>query len=139
MKRIRRLNEALPGLLIGIVLYAVIVELVGVWFFEDKIRFTIGLIIGASCAIFMAINIAMVIEESVRIGEGHEKLLAVKSVLRYLVVVVVFMIMMLLNLGNLISAVIGVIGLKVSAYAQPLLYKYFFNRKEENESLENQN
>ena len=135
MKRIKRLNEALPGLLCGIVIYAILAEAIGIWFFEDKIRYTTGLIIGVGCAIFMGVHIAMIIEESVRIGEGHEKLLAIKSVIRYLVVVEVFMIMMRFNLGNLISGVIGVIGLKASAYAQPLLYK-FFHRKEESESLE---
>ncbi len=132
VNRLKRLNEALPLLILGIVLYAIIIESIGVWFVEDKIRYTSGLLIGCGCAIFLAINIAMVIEESVRIGEGHEKWLAFKSVLRYFVVVAVFFLMMGFKLGNLIPAILGVIGLKVSAYVQPLLYK-FINSKDEEE------
>ena len=119
----KRLNQALPGLVLGICIYGVIIELVGVWLVTDKIRYTTGLIIGIACAVFMAIHIAMIIEESVRIGRGHEKYLSFKSVMRYLLVCAVMILMMVFKLGNMFTAIIGILGLKVSAYAQPLLYK----------------
>ena len=119
----KRLNQALPGLVFGIVIFAALVELIGVWFVSDKLRYTTGLFIGMGCAIFMAIHIAMIIEESVRIGKGHEKYLSFKSVLRYLIVCAVMILMMVFKLGNMFTALIGILGLKVSAYAQPLLYK----------------
>ena len=119
----KRLNQALPGLVLGILIYGVIVELVGVWFVSDKIRYTTGLIFGIVCAVGMAIHIAMIIEESVRIGKGHEKYLSFKSVLRYLVVCTVMILMMVFKLGNMFTAIIGILGLTVSAYAQPVLYK----------------
>ena len=121
----KRLNQALPGLVVGIIIYGLLVELIGVWFVSDIIRYTTGLIIGIGCAIGMAIHIAMIIEESVRIGQGHEKYLSFKSVLRYLVVCAVMILMMVFKLGNMFTALIGILGLKVSAYAQPLLYKAF--------------
>ena len=120
----KRLNQALPGLVLGILIYGVIVELVGVWFVADKIRYTTGLIFGIACAVGMAIHIAMIIEESVRIGKGHEKYLSFKSVLRYLAVCTIMILMMVFKLGNMFTAIIGILGLKVSAYAQPLLYKF---------------
>ena len=128
---IKRLNEGLLGLITGILIYGVLVELIGIWFVDDKIRYTTGLLIGIACAIFMGIHLAMVIEESVRIGEGHERLLAVKSVMRYVVVCIVFFVMMGFKLGNLYTALIGVLGLKVSAYAQPLLNKFVFKSYDE--------
>lgn len=123
----KRLNQALPGLVLGIVIFGVLVELVGVWFVEDKIRYTTGLMVGIGCAIFMAIHIAMIIEESVRIGQGHEKYLSFKSVMRYLIVCAVMILMMVFKLGNMFTALIGILGLKVSAYAQPLLNKILGN------------
>ena len=81
----KRLNQALPGLVLGIVIYGFLVEIVGVWFVQDKLRYTTGLLIGIGCAIGMAIHISMIIEESVRIGPGHDKYLSFKSVARYLV------------------------------------------------------
>ncbi|MBR5565294.1 MAG: hypothetical protein IKW08_03910 [Roseburia sp.] len=122
---LRRLNDALPGLVLGIVIYGIVVELVGVWFVEDKLRYSTGLLIGIGVAIGLAINIAQVIRDAVEIygADGSRNRLIMKSVLRYLVVVVVFFVMMKFNLGNMVMAFIGVLGLKVSAYLQPFAHK----------------
>ncbi len=58
IKEFRRLNEALPGLLLGILIYGGLVELIGVWFASDKLLFTTGLLIGIACALGMAIHLA---------------------------------------------------------------------------------
>ena len=122
---LRRINDVLPELVLGIVIYGIFVELAGVWFVADKLRYSTGLLIGISLAIGMAINIAVVIRDAVEIyGEdGAKNRVIIKSVLRYLIVVVVFFVMMKFNLGNLFTAFIGVLGLKVSAYLQPFTHK----------------
>lgn len=122
---LKRLNTALPGLLLGILCYGLLLQFTGVWFVTDKIRYTTGLWIGIACAMGMGIHLAMVIEEAVRIGGGSKRL-SVKSVLRYVAVVIVFFIMMYFQLGSLLSAFLGVLGLKVSAYAQPFMHKMIF-------------
>lgn len=131
MKALRRLNEALPGLVAGILIYGAVVELAAVWFVSDKLRFTSGLWIGICCAVGMAVHIAMIIEEAVRFGGDQTRRMSVKSVLRYLVVVAVFFVMMKFHLGSMIAAFIGVLGLKVSAYAQPIMYKMILNKEGE--------
>ena len=122
---LRRINDALPELVLGIVIYGILVELAGVWFVADKLRYSTGLLIGISLAIGMAVNIAIVIRDAVEIyGEdGAKNRVIIKSVLRYLIVVVTFFVMMKFNLGNLFTAFIGVLGLKVSAYLQPFTHK----------------
>ena len=122
---LKRINDVLPELILGIVIYGIIVEFVGVWFVADKLRYSTGLLIGISLAIGMAINIAVVIRDAVEIyGEnGAQNRVIIKSVLRYLIVVVIFFAMMKFNLGNLFTAFIGVLGLKVSAYLQPFTHK----------------
>lgn len=122
---LRRKNEALPGLVLGIILFGVLVQLSGVWFVKDQIRYTTGLWFGVAVAIWMAINLADVIYDSVSMGDeknANRRIIA-KSVFRYVVVVVLFFILGYFNLGNLITAFIGVLGLKISAYAQPMLEK----------------
>ena len=42
IKALKRLNEALPGLLLGIAIYGLIVEFAGVWFVSDKLRYGHG-------------------------------------------------------------------------------------------------
>ena len=54
----RRLNEALPELLLGIFIYGVIIQFAGVWFVEDKLRYSSGLWIGIVTAMCMAYHIA---------------------------------------------------------------------------------
>ena len=125
MKTLKRINQALPGLILGIIGYGLCVQLIGVWFVTDKLRYTTGLWIGIILAIAMGIHIAVIIEESVRRGGDNTKLMSAKSVLRYAVVVIVFFVMMKFNVGNLITAFIGILGLKVSAYAQPFMHKMY--------------
>lgn len=123
---LKRLNDALPGLILGIVVYGVLVEVIGVWFVSDKIRYTTGLVIGIILACAMAVNMAMVLQDAVDIyGESRaQSKIVAKSILRYLIVVIVFFVMMKWNLGNPIIAFIGVLGLKVSAYCQPFAHRF---------------
>lgn len=123
---LKRLNDALPGLILGILVYGVLVEVVGVWFVSDKIRYTTGLAIGIILACAMAVNMAVVLQDAVDIyGESRAQSKIVgKSILRYLIVVIVFFVMMKWNLGNPIIAFIGVLGLKVSAYCQPFAHRF---------------
>ena len=88
---LRRINDALPGLVLGIIVYGVIVELAGVWFVTDKVRYTTGLLIGISLACGMAVNIATVLRDAVELyGEDNaKKKIVAKSLLRYAVVVIV--------------------------------------------------
>ena len=122
---LRRLNDALPDLVLGILVYGMIVELAGVWFVTAKLRYSTGLWIGIALAVGMAIHIAVVIRDAVEIyGEhGARNRVIAKSLLRYAVVVVVFFVMMKFNLGNLFSAFIGVLGLKIAAYLAPFTHK----------------
>ena len=122
---LKRINPSLPGLVAGIIIYGLIIQLAGVWFVEDKIGYTIGLWYGVAIAVGMGINLAMVIYDAVTFdGEGNaNKRVVAKSLLRYIVVAVLFFILGYFEFGNLFTAILGVFGLKISAYMQPLLNK----------------
>lgn len=123
---LKRLNDALPGLVWGILIYGVCIEVVGIWFVSDKLGYTTGLAIGIACACWMAVNMATVIRDSVdTCDEAQAKRISTgKSNLRYTIVAVVFIIMIKLELGNPLVAFVGVMGLKVSAYLQPFAHKF---------------
>ncbi len=44
------------GLVAGIILYGIIIQITGVWFVEDRVSYSIGLWYGITIAIGMAIN-----------------------------------------------------------------------------------
>lgn len=123
---LKRLNDALPGLVWGVLIYGVLVEIIGVWFVADKLGYSIGLAIGIACACWMAINMATVIRDSVETcdEEQAKRISTGKSSLRYTIVAVLFIVMAKLELGNPLAAFAGVMGLKVSAYLQPLAHKF---------------
>jgi hypothetical protein len=95
------------------------------WFVSDKLGYTIGLWYGIAIAVGIAINLATVIYDSVMMDEGKNanRRIIAKSLLRYGVVVILFFILGYFKFGNLFAALLGVLGLKISAYAQPLLNK----------------
>lgn len=121
----RRLNQALPELLFGILVYGIVVQLTGVWFVEDKLRYSSGLWIGILTAMAMAYHIARVIAETIDFpdAEKAKTRITAKGILRYVGVVIIFTVMMYFDLGNLVTAFLGVMGLKISAYLQPALHK----------------
>lgn len=133
MKALKRLNDALPALVITILLYGVLVELVGVWFVSDKLRYTTGLMIGIALAIYMAIHISIVIRDAIETGatDGHTRRQSAKSVFRYIVVAIVFFITAYFRLGNPVLTFIGVLGLKLCAYVQPFVQKHILHTTEE--------
>ena len=122
---LKRINEALPGLVVSILLYGVIVELIGVWFVKDRIAYSIGVWFGIAIAVGMAINLATVIFDSVTMGDtAHAtRRIVSNSILRYVVVVILFVLFGYFQWGNLIAAFLGLLGLKIGAYLQPLWEK----------------
>lgn len=119
---LKRLNEALPGLVFGICIYGVLLQILGVWLTDDKLRYTTGLWIGIGCALFMAVHMAVSIEDAVSIGteDGAKKKTIASAMFRYVVVLLVLTVMCYFNLGSILPAFLGVLGLKISAYLQPL-------------------
>lgn len=119
---LKRLNKALPGLVLGIIIYGVLLQVIGMWFVDDRLRYTTGLWIGIGCALLMAVHMAMSIEDAVCLGTegGAKRKIIASAVTRYLVVLVVLAAAFYFRLGMILPAFFGVLGLKISAYLQPL-------------------
>ena len=132
---LKRLNEALPGLVLGIIIYGILLQITGMWLVDDKLRYSTGLWIGIGCALFMAIHMAMSIEDAVSIGteDGAKKKTISSAMFRYVVVLLVLVVMCYFNLGMILPAFFGVLGLKFSAYSQPLFYRIRGKEKNHND------
>lgn len=123
---LRRINAVLPELVGGILIFGFLVQLVGVWFVEDKLGYSIGLWIGIATAVGMAVHMAVVLNDAadIAVEETARRRVIFQSMLRYAVIVVVFFLVAFFRLGNLITLFIGVMGLKAGAYMQPLTHKF---------------
>lgn len=122
---LKRINPVLPELLAGIALYGIVLQLTGIWFVSDKLQYTLGLWIGILLAMGMAVNMAVVILDSVDMmaARGRAVRTGFWSVLRYAVVVGVFAAAWYYELANPLIMFLGLMGLKVSAYLQPTFGK----------------
>ena len=102
----------MPGLVAGIILYGIIIQITGVWFVEDRLSYSIGLWYGITIAIGMAINLAKVIFDSVTIygEENANRRIIMKSVMRYAVVVILFLYWAILNLAVCIQHLLEFLG-----------------------------
>lgn len=121
---LRRINRALPGMIMGILLYGIVVELAGVWFVSDKLKYTTGLWIGIAAAVGMAVHMAVILFDAVDLSwNGAKSKVTLWNILRYLVLVIVFFVTAYFKLGNLVMLFIGVMGLKAGAYLRPFTDK----------------
>jgi len=124
--RLRKINTALPGLLFGIIVFGVICQVVGLFLVTDKADYSIGLWIGVLTAIFMAFHMAVTLNSAVeRDVKGAQAAATRQNIIRYLVVVIILGILMMTRIGNPLAAFAGIMGLKISAYLQPLLARWF--------------
>lgn len=122
--RLRKINTALPGLLIGIILFGILCQVLVFFVVEDKTGYSIGLWVGVLTAIFMAFHMAVTLNTAVeRDVKGAQASATRQNIIRYFIVVVILGILMLTKVGNPLAAFAGVMGLKVSAYLQPLLVR----------------
>ena len=128
---LRRINQALPELLLGIVLYGFMIQIVGVWFVEDKVQYSVGLWAGIILAMGLAVNMAVVILDTVEaMAEKRSyRKASLYAVLRYLAVVLGVIVVWYFELGNVLAMFAGVMGLKVSAYLQPVTHKFLTGGK----------
>lgn len=124
--RIKKINTALPGLLFGIILVGILCQIAGIFFVEDKADYSVGLWIGVLTAIFMAFHMAVTLNSAVeRDVKGAQAAATRQNIIRYLVVVIILGILMMTRIGNPLAAFAGIMGLKISAYLQPLLARWF--------------
>lgn len=123
---LRRINPILPELIGELFVYGLLLQVTGIWFVDDRVRYSTGLWIGIVLAAGMAVNMAVVIFDTVELMAEKQasRRSALFSVIRYLVVVAAFVLVGIFHLGNLISMFLGVMGLKAAAYLQPLTHKF---------------
>lgn len=132
MKKLSDMNRALPGLLGGIVLFGAVSQIVGMFFVEEKLNYSIGLWIGVLIAAFMAFHMAWSLNSALdQDVKGAQAVATRQNIIRYLIVVLILGILMITEIGNPIAAFVGVMGLKVSAYLQPIFQKLFHKKKTE--------
>lgn len=126
MKKLKEINESLPELFIGILIFGFLAEIIPVWFVSDRIGYTIGLLAGVVTALFWAWHMAWALNSAFDCDESTAvKQMQKSTAIRYGVSLIVLGVLLMTGIGNPLAACAGMLGLKVSAYLSPFTHKLF--------------
>lgn len=120
------LKQTVQEMMIVMALWLAVMELAGIWWFEDKLGIGLGFLAGVLVAAAMVVHIAWTLDWAVDLEEKAAKAkIRLHAILRYLAVVGIFALILFTGVLNPIAAFVGILALKVSAYLQPLTHKAF--------------
>ena len=127
MKLINDINNTLLALIIGILGFGILCQVVGMWFVESPLRYTLGLWIGVCLAVFSAIHMYWSIDRNLTINGGNKggaTASATKSnLIRYGVILIIFTVICVTDFAYPLAAFLGIMSLKPGAYLTPLIKK----------------
>ena len=134
-----QVKETLTGFLIGIGIYTLLIEAVGLFFSEDILSYTLGLLFGAGIAVFLIFHMAKTLDKALDLSQAEaSKYVKRQSFIRLFIMLVVMVIGLAVRRLNFIAIVLGLLGLKMGALAAPFflkrLYPESFQTKKESDS-----
>lgn len=122
-----QVKETIVGFLIGIGIYAVLIEIVGFFFSENFLSYTLGLLFGVVVAIFLIIHMAKTLDRALDLPQGQAiKYTRRQSFLRLVVMLVAMVIALMVEQLNFIAVILGMLGLKIGAFIAPKLLKILY-------------
>ncbi len=122
-----QVKETIIGFLIGIGIYAVLIELVGFFFSEDLFSYTLGLLFGVVVAIFLIIHMAKTLDRALDLPQEQAvKYTRRQSFLRLAVMLAAMVIALMVEQFNFIAVILGMLGLKMGAFIAPKLLKRLY-------------
>ena len=131
----KKISDVLKALILGIVLFGLLAQIVGIIIVREKLVYSLGLWIGVVISICMAVHMESSIDKGLDLGQGGaEKYVQKHSIIRYICVVLAFAAASYLNKNIIVPMFIGIMSLKVAAYIQPftnkIILKIHDNKKE---------
>ena len=115
LKRIKDINEALPGMLLIECIYLVVAQIIIFIAVPNKIMCAVGLLAGVIYAVFSSFHLSFTIRKVVYGGHGY--------IVRFLVMIILLALLYIFKAGDLLCAIIGMFSEKIAAYLSPLLDK----------------
>ena len=118
-------GEVLKALIAGIIIFFVVVSIPVLIVTKNKLKGELGLLVGVLISVGMAVHMNYVSHKLLYMESGHEAFAAWSSAGRLIVAAAILLTLGFTGWLNVITAAIGVFALKISAYLQPLLIKFF--------------
>lgn len=124
----RQTNKAIWTVIdvwIGLGIYFIIFEMIGLIFVENRLSYSLGLLVGCVTAAFLIWNMFVSIDSALDLTpQEAEKFTKKRTFFRGLVMLVVAFLGMRLQNISFTAIIIGMLGLKIAAFMQPYTNLY---------------
>lgn len=120
---LKKINETVRELWLGILIWGLLCQIVPVWFVEDGMRYSLGLWIGILLAGASAYHMWWALDRGLDDEGNAQNYIRKLSLLRYGGILVVFGVLMVTEFADPFAAFLGIMGLKAGAFMQPFLHK----------------
>ena len=125
----KRLDPTVRDILFGALLYGVLVEVIGLIIVENRLSYTLGILYGYLCVIFMTCHMYLTLEKALDMEpKAASKYGMRNSILRYAIMLLLLVAAVLVPKVSVIAVIIMLFGMKISAFLQPKVHKYITSR-----------
>lgn len=126
---LKRLDPTVRDLLTGALLYGIIVEIVGMIMVENRLSYTLGILVGYICVVLMVCHMYLTLEKALDMEpEQASKFSTRNNLLRYAILVVVLILVAWVPKVSVVAVIIMIFGMKISAFLQPVISKYITSK-----------
>lgn len=117
-------NRTLLEMMCGIVLFGLLCLAAGIWFVPQKGACALGLLLGILTALGMAYHMSWTFDRYLGLPQkAAVRKVTVQALLRYFAVAAVLFTILFTGAANPLTAFLGIMGLKIGAYAQPVIHR----------------
>mgnify|MGYP006988905437 CR=1 FL=1 len=121
------MKETFIGFLLGLSVYAVVVEAIGIFFSGDILAYTVGLLIGVVAAVLIFAHMAWTLNRAFDYPEaGATKYIRKQTFLRLLMMIIVMLPGLIVHRIRFVSLILGLLGLKIGALIAPFFLKRLY-------------
>lgn len=120
-------KETMIGFYIGIGIYAAVIEVVGIFFSEDILSYTLGLLFGIIIAVLLFGHMAKTLNHALDLQENDAtKYVRLRSFLRLFVMMAALTIGLKTKQLSFLTVILGLLGLKIGALLAPFILRRLY-------------
>ena len=126
---LKRLEPTVRDILAGSFLYGLFVELIGLIFVENRLSYSLGILMGFVCVVFWTVHMYLTLDRILDLDpDSASRQGLLNSILRYVIVFAVLVLALKLPHVSFLAVIIMLFGLKISAVLQPMVNKYITSK-----------
>lgn len=123
----KQIKETMTGFYIGIGIYALLIEIVGIFFSEDILSYTLGLLFGVAVAILLFHHMAKTLDYALDLQENDaSKYVRLRSFLRLAIMLAALTIGLKTEQLYFLTVLLGLLGLKIGALIAPFILRRLY-------------